>query len=170
MRDYFEVGLITTTHGLKGEVKVFVISDDPKRLESLDSVFIMRKGERTRLDIESVRYFKNQAIVKFRQCDTIDDVMKLRGEHLYIDRSEAEPLEEGEYYLSDLIGCTACLEDGSLFGEVRDVLQTGANDVLVVARNGRKDALIPVIKDCIVKLAPEEKMIVIHLIEGLVTE
>ena len=170
MRDYFEIGLITTTHGLKGEVKVFVTSDDPKRLESLDTVFLMRKGERKDLKISTVRYFKNQAIVKFESYDRIEDVQELRGEHLYIDRDQAEPLEEGEYYLSDLIGCDVTVEDGSAFGSVKDVLQTGANDVLIVRREGKADALIPVIKDCIVEMAVDERRLVVHLLEGLVRE
>jgi len=170
MRDYFEIGLITTTHGLKGEVKVFVTSDDKACLETVGKVFLIQRDSRQELTIETVRYFKNLAIVKFKGLDRIEDVQGFRGQSLYIDRSQAEPLKDGEYYLSDLYGCEVTLEDGTSFGTVKDVIRTGANDVLVVGRPGKKDALIPVFKDCIVRMAPEEKTIVAHLIKGLVTE
>ncbi|MDO4479080.1 MAG: ribosome maturation factor RimM [Lachnospiraceae bacterium] len=170
MRDYFEVGIITTTHGLKGEVKVQVISDDPYRLEYLDSVFITVKGVRRDLVLENIRYFKNQAIVKFEDLDRIEDVEGLRGVKLCIDRDQAEPLEEGEYYRSDLYDCHVYLEDGASFGIVSDVIETGANDVLVIKREGKKEVLVPVIKDCMVEIAPAEDRIVIHLIKGLLSE
>ncbi len=170
MRDYFEVGVITTTHGLKGEVKVQVLSDDPYRLEDLESVFIRVKGVRQDLVLENIRYFKNQAIVKFEGLDKIEDVQGLRGVKLCIDRDQAEPLEEGEYYRADLFGCTVYLEDGTEFGSVSDVIETGANDVIVVKKEDSKDILIPVIKDCMISINPEENRIVVHLLKGLLPE
>lgn len=170
MQEYFEVGQITTTHGLKGEVKVFVTSDDPKRFESLDHVFMKDKGRETVLEIESVRYVKNVSLVKFKGLDRIEDVQTMRGVKLYITRDMADPLQEGEYYVSDLYDCQVYLEDGSDFGVVSDVIRTGANDVIVVKRQSLADALIPVIKDCIVEMKPTEQKIVIHLLKGLIEE
>lgn len=170
MRDYFEVGQITTTHGLKGEVKVFVTSDDPRRFEDLETVFTLVKGERRVLEIEGVRYVKNVSLLKFKGLDRIEDVQGMRGQSLYIDRSQAEPLKEGEYFLSDLYDCKVYLEDGSLFGEVKEVLRTGANDVLIVKRPGKPEALLPVIDECVLEIKPEEERIVVRLMKGLVEE
>ena len=167
MQEYFEVGVITTTHGLKGEVKVFVTSDDPFRFDSLEEVFYLEKGERKTLEIQSVRYFKNLAIVKFRGLDRIEDVEKLRGIPLNIDREAAEPLEEGEYYVGDLYGCKVLLEDGTEFGTVSEVIRTGANDVLVVKRLMEKDALLPVIRDCVTDMDLEKGIITVHIMKGL---
>ena len=170
MQDYFEVGEITTTHGLKGEVKDFVTSDDPKRFERLKDVYRLDKGTEQALEIESVRYVKNVSLVKFRGLDRIEDVQNMRGCKLYIRRGMADPLSEGEYYISDLYDCPVYLEDGSLFGVVADVIRTGANDVLDVRREGKPAVLIPVIRDCIIAMQPAEQKIVIHLIKGLVEE
>lgn len=170
MRDYFEVGVITTTHGLKGEVKVLVLSDNPYRLEELENVFVVAGGVRRDLALEDIRYFKNQAIVKFNGLDCIEDVEGFRGLKLCIDRNQAEPLEDGEYYRSDLYDCRVFLEDGSLLGIVSEVIETGANDVLVVRRKEAPEVLIPVIKDCMLAIEPENNRIVVRLLKGLLPE
>lgn len=170
MRDYFEVGVITTTHGLKGEVKVLVLSDNPYRLEELENVFVVVRGVRRDLVLEDIRYFKNQAIVKFNGLDRIEDVEGFRGLKLCIDRNQAEPLEDGEYYRSDLYECRVFLEDGSLLGIVSEVIETGANDVLVVRRKEAPEVLIPVIKECMVAIEPENNRIVVRLLKGLMPE
>ena len=170
MRDYFEVGIITTTHGLKGEVKVQVLSDDPYRLEELETVFVTVKGARKDLVPENIRYFKNQAIVKFKGLDRIEDVEAMRGLKLCIDRNQTEPLDEGEYYRADLYDCIVYLEDETVLGRVSDVIETGANDVLVVRTKENKEVLIPVIKACMVSMKPEENRLVVRLIKGLMPE
>ncbi|MBQ0058864.1 MAG: ribosome maturation factor RimM [Lachnospiraceae bacterium] len=170
MQDYFLVGIITTTHGLKGEVKVNVTSDDPNRFDTLDHVYFLEKGQYRLMEIENVRRGKNTPLLKFKGLDRIEDVQGLRGMEMYIERAEAGELEEDEYFLSDLYGCHVYLEDESELGIVTEVIRTGANDVLVVQRRGLKDALIPVIKDCVIAMDPAQERIVIRPLKGLLEE
>ena len=99
-----------------------------------------------------VKYFKGRPIVKFKEFNSIEEVQKLRGCPLVVKREDALPLEEGEYFIGDLIGCTVYLEDGSTLGELTDVLRTGANDVYVVRKNDGSEVLVPVIPDCVLRL------------------
>ena len=164
MLDMLQVGVITTTHGLKGEVKVFLTSDDPKRFDTLDEVILVEGAGSRPLSIEHVKYFKGRPILKFKGLDKIEDVEHLRGCPLMVTRENALPLSEGEYFIGDLIGCTCFLEDGTELGELVDVLQTGANDVYVVKKKDGKEVLIPKIDDCVKELVPEEGRITVHLL------
>ncbi len=164
MLEKLQVGVIASMHGLKGEVNVFPTTDDANRFTKLKSVFIEEKGVRRDLAIEQVRFFKGRPIVKFKGLDRIEDVQKMKGAPLLIDRKDAVPLEPGEYFIGDLIGCLVYLEDGSELGVLKDVLQTGANDVYVVATKDEKEILVPKIPDCVKELAPEEGRIVVHLL------
>ena len=164
MLDMIQVGAISSTHGLKGEVYIYLTSDDPYRFDNLKEV-LMDTGSSIRpLSIEYVKYFKGRPIVKFKGLDSIEDVQKLRGCPLVVKREDALPLAEGEYFIGDLIGCTVYLEDGTLLGELTDVLKTGANDVYVVRKPGGRDILIPVIPECVLEKDPEHLRIVVHLL------
>lgn len=164
MLDKVQVGIVTTTHGLKGEVKVYPTSDDPERFESLDHVMLEYGRQMIDLEIEDVRYFKGRPILKFVGYDRIEDVQKWHNCPLYVDRSEALPLGEDEYFVGDLIGCDVFLEDDSKLGVIKDVLITGANDVYVVKKDAGGEVLIPVIDDCVLIINPEENRIVVHLL------
>ncbi|MBR3070037.1 MAG: 16S rRNA processing protein RimM [Lachnospiraceae bacterium] len=164
MLEKLQVGVIASMHGLKGEVNVFPTTDDANRFTDLKSVFIEEKGIRRDLEIESVRYFKGRPIVKFRGLDRIEDVQKMKGAPLLIDRKDAVPLAPGEYFIGDLVGCTVYLEDGSELGVMKDVLQTGANDVYVIEKKDGNEILVPKIPDCVKELTPEEGRIVVHLL------
>jgi len=168
MREYFEVGIISGMHGLKGEVKVYTTSQDPSRFETLKSVLLDLGEEKLPLEIESVRYAKNSPLLKFKGRDRIEDVEKWKGRSLCIKREDALPLGENEYYVGDLIGCRVLLEDGSEFGTLADVTQTGANDVYIVKRSSGKEVLIPAIDSCILRVDTEKGEIMIHLLEGLI--
>jgi len=167
MQDFFDVGAVTGTHGLKGEVKVFTLSDDPYRFETLKNVIFSSAKEEKELEIERVRYFKQMTILKFRGLDRIEDVERMKGGYLKVRREDAIPLEEGEYYTADLIGMEVSLEDGSPLGTLSDVLQTGANDVYAVKLPEGKEVLIPAIRECIREVdVPGQKMTV-RLLKGL---
>ena len=167
MLEKLQVGVIASMHGLKGEVNVFPTTDDANRFTKLKSVFIEEKGIRRDLEIESVRYFKGRPIVKFRGLDRIEDVQKMKGAPLLIDRKDAVPLEEDEYYIADLIGLSVRDEDGNEIGTLKEVLETGANDVYVVGREGQKDLLLPAISQCILDVQPEQGFVTVHVMEGL---
>src|SRR5699024_7183257 len=117
-----KVGVISSTHGIRGEVKVFPTTDDKERFLELDSVILDAGRERIVLKIEGVKFFKQFAILKFQGIDNINDIEKYKGRSLWISREQAVPLEEDEYYIADLIGMDVCLEDGSYFGRLNDVI------------------------------------------------
>lgn len=163
----FQVGAVTSTHGLRGEVKVFPTTDDPGRYKKLKEVLVdTGKGQETR-KIERVRFFKQMVIVKFEGLDDINEVERYKGARLYVKREQALKLREDEYYFADLVGLCVQTEDGEALGALKDILQTGANDVYVIGRGKKKDLLVPAIKDCIKKVDVESGTMTVHLLPGL---
>ena len=167
MTDRFQTGVITGTHGLRGEVKVFPTTEDPARFLDLKEVILQMPGQERRLKIRSVKFFKKFVILGFEGMNRIEDVEKLRGCPLLVERKDAIPLEEGEYYVADLIGLSVRKEDGTEIGTLFEVLETGANDVYVVKREGMKNLLLPAISQCILDVQPEQGFMTVHIMEGL---
>lgn len=167
MGDLLQVGVITSTHGIRGEVKVFPTTDDAARFKKLKNVILDNGKERRDLEITSVKFFKNQVILKFKGIDDINDVEKYKKAPLFVTRENAVPLEENEYFIADLIGLSVTSDEGEELGVIDDVLQTGANDVYVVKKAGANDLLIPAIKDCILDVDVENGTMKVHLLAGL---
>lgn len=167
MEQLLQVGVITSTHGLKGEVKVYPTTDYPERFEEIKEVLLDTGRTKMPIHIKSVRYFKNLVILKFKEFNDINEIEKYKQCSLWVTRENATPLYEDEYYIADLIGCQTYLEDGSHFGELVDVMETGANDVYVIKTEDGKEVLVPAIKDCILDVDVEAEKIVIHLLDGL---
>lgn len=167
MEDLLQVGVITTTHGIRGEVKVYPTTDNAHRFDYLESVLLDTGKELCELEIQRVKYFKQFVILKFRDVDNINDIEPYKGKSLYVTRDFAVPLEENEYYIADLIDMDVFLEDGSLFGTLKDVMETGANDVYVIHTTDKKEVLVPAIKDCVKEVDVEQNKMIIHLLKGL---
>lgn len=167
MGEYFEIGQIVNTSGLKGIVKVNSFSDDIRRFENLSKVLIGKNKNLTEYMIEEVRYSKNQVLIKFRGIDTIEEAETFKNCYIKIKREELEELPEDTYYIIDLIGINVYLENGILVGEIIDVFPTGSNDVYVIKREENTDLLIPAIKDVVKSISIQEKKMIINLIEGL---
>lgn len=168
MEKQLQVGVITSTHGIRGEVKVFPTTNDADRFRQLNKVYLDTGREQRQLEIENVKFFKQFAILKFKGIDNINDIEKYRGRSLLIDREDAIELEEDEYYIADMLGMEIYTEDGKLFGSLRDVMETGANDVYIIESKEHGEVLIPAIKDCILEVDTKENRMKIHLMEGLV--
>lgn len=166
MTDVFRVGVITNTHGLRGEVKVFPTTDDPDRFNDLKEVILDTGKEKKTLEVASVKFFKNLVIVKFKGIDSIDDAEKYKSCDLYVTRENAVPLEEGECYIPDLIGLTVVTDEGEDFGILKDVIETGANLVFAVEHNG-KEVLLPDIPECVLDVDIEKQLITVHIMKGL---
>lgn len=220
MEDFFQVGIITSAHGLRGEVKVYPTTDDVRRFKSLKEVIAdiggrrptvgsgralpekggvsgkesrdknvgpvresrgkdigsgrelrdkaVGPGEASRvLEIESVKFFKQFAILKFRGIDSPEEAGKYRGTPLLVPRSKAVPLGRNEYYTADLMGLTVMDEDGTKIGVLREVLETGANDVYVIDLNDGRELLLPAIRQCVLAVDVEAGFIRIHILDGL---
>ena len=166
MEDLLKIGTITTTHGLKGEVKVFPATD-PERFASLAGVLLDTGRELKELTVQSTRLQKNQFILKFREIDDINDIQAYKGCSLWIRREDAQELDEDEYYIGDLIDMQVFLEDGTLYGTLTDVIETGANDVYAVRRTDGKEILFPAITECILDVDVENNRMTVHLMKGL---
>lgn len=165
--EMLQVGVLTNTHGVRGEVKVYPTTDDVMRFKKLKQVFLDTGKEPMELQVTRARFFKNLVILKFKEFDNINDVEKYKSRGLYVTRENAVKLAPNEYFVADLIGLKAVGDDGEDLGEVKDVLQTGANDIYVLHKDGEDDILLPAIKDCVKNVNIEEGTIMVHLLNGL---
>ncbi len=166
MEQFFQVGIYTNTHGVRGEVKVFPTTDDPERFRKLKHVILRTKQGDLDLKVASVRFAKQMVLMKFAGIDNINDIERYKGSGLYVPREEAIPLKEGEHYIADMIGIQVSSDEGEDLGTLTEVIQTGANDVYVVSRDGR-ELLIPAIRECILHVDVEQEKMMVHLLDGL---
>ena len=160
MEELFRVGVISNTHGIRGEVKVYPTTDNVRRFDDLKEVILI-------LHVTSVKYFKNMVILKFKEFDNINDIIPYKGMDLLVTRENAIPLEEGEYYIADIIGSKVITDEDKILGTLTDVLQTGANDVYVVKTKDGKEVLLPSIEECILDRDIENKIVKVHIMKGL---
>ena len=167
MENLLRVGVITSTHGVRGEVKVFPTTDDMNRFKKLKSVILDTGKEHKTLNIEGVKFFKNMVILKFKGFDNINDVEMWRQKDLLITRDQAVKLSPDENFIVDLIGLTVMTDAGEKLGVMQDVLQTGANDVYIVKMESGKEVLLPAIKDCILNVDLEKGEMLVHVLDGL---
>ena len=160
MEQFLQVGAITSTHGIRGEVKVF-----PTRFKKLKKVILDTGKRQIDMEIQSVRFFKQFVIVKFKGIDNINDVEQYKGSSLFVSRENAVSLEENEYYIADLIGMEVFTEEGH-FGIVKDVMETGANEVYIIDSDVHGEVLVPA--QCIENVDVENGKMQIRLLEGLI--
>ena len=168
MEQYFRVGVFANTHGIRGEIKVYPTTDDVSRFRDLKEVILDTKKEPIPLEVEGVKFFKNMVILKFKGIDNINDIEKYKGCSLWIPREEGQELGEDEYYIADLLGMNVVLEDGTEFGTLKDVMETGANDVYIINSKEHGEVLLPAIKECILNVDLESNTMTIHLMKGLI--
>ena len=168
MEQFLQVGVISSTHGLRGEVKVFPTTDDAARFQTLKNVVLDTGMEKLDLEIQSVRFFKQFVIVKFKGIDNINDIEKYKGKSLFVTRENAVELEEDEYYIGDLIGMEVYTDDSEeRFGVLKDVMETGANEVYIITSENHGEVLLPAIHESLLDIDVEAKKMKVHLMEGL---
>ena len=167
MEDLLKVGVITTTHGVRGEVKVFPTTD-PERFLDLEYVILDAGREMKKLEIRNVKFFKNLVILKFKGIDNINDIERYKRCPLLVERKDAVELEEDEYFIADMIGIEVVTEDDKPFGTLKDVMETGANDVYVIDTDEHGEVLVPAIRECILDVDIENQKMKIHLMDGLI--
>ena len=167
MEDRFQIGVISSTHGIAGEVKVFPTTDDPKRFKKCKEVYLETGKETLLLHVERVRFSKQMVILKFHEFQNINEVERFCGKPLFVLRRDAVKLRENEYFIADLIGIRVRTDEGEDLGILYDVLQTGANDVYVIKNNEGEELLIPAVRECIQSVKPEEEEMVVTLLPGL---
>ncbi len=167
-KEKLEVGQIVNTFGIKGFVKVYPYVDDISRFDNLKKVYIKSKKIDKELPIEEVIYHKNMVLIKFKGIETVEEAEKLKNAYVEIDRAEAIPLEEGQYFIADLLGLDVYLDTGEKLGVLEDIYNTGSSDIYVVKNELGKQFLLPYIDDVIKQIDIDEGKITVHIIEGLI--
>ena len=171
MEDMFRVGVVSGAHGIKGAVKVYPTTQDPGRFARLKQVIYKGPGKEASAGevwtIQSAAPFKNLLLLQVEELTDRSQAEGVKGGSLWIPREEALPLEENEYYVSDVVGAVVTTDEGETLGVVDDVLRTGSNEVFAVRTADGGEILIPSIKDCIISMDLKEKAITVHLLEGL---
>ncbi|NCC80751.1 MAG: 16S rRNA processing protein RimM [Clostridia bacterium] len=164
------VGKITNTHGHKGAVKVQPLTDYPERFEELQDIYLVDGERKEKLTIESIKYQKNNLILEIKEIKDMNQAEMFKGKYLFIEMKDARPLPEGHFYIFQLIGLQV-YEGNNYLGKIRDVIQTGSNDVYIVKReNGQKDLLIPALKQVVKKIDLETQTMQVELLEGTLDE
>lgn len=168
MEQFFEIGVITGTHGIKGTMRVFPTTQDPSRFERLKEMIVEIGGKQETFHIQKVAYHKQFVLLTVKEITDINVAELYKNGRILIPDALAIPLEEDEYYTRDLYGLQVVTEDGEVLGELVKIYETGANDVYAVQKEGGdKELLIPAIKDCIKKVDLEAGIMTVHLLEGL---
>lgn len=165
--DLFRIGVITEPHGVRGEVKVFPTTDEPERIKKIKEIILDDGREKRTLHPEAVRRQKNLLLIKFKEFNDRDSVERLRKKELYVSREYATPLNEDEYYISDLIGLNVVDEEDREIGVLKDVLQTGANDVYQIVMNDGRELLLPAIRQCVLQVDIKAGYVRVHVMDGL---
>lgn len=168
MEELLQVGVITSTHGVRGEVKVFPTTDNAARFKKLKHVLLDTGREMKPLEIQGVKFFKQFVILKFKGIDNINDIERYKRCPLLVERKDAVELKEDEYFIADMIGIQVETEDGEAFGTLKDVMETGANDVYVIDTEEHGEVLVPAIKECILNVDVENRKMTIHVMDGLI--
>lgn len=167
MEELLQVGAIASTHGVKGEVKVFPMTDDVNRFKTLKNIILKHKNGETELEIKSVKFFKNMVILGFKGYDSINDIEKYKGCGLFVTRENAVALEEGEYFRADLIDMDIVNENDEKIGVLTDIMETGANDVYIISLDDGRELLLPNTKECVLNVDTDSNVMKIHILEGL---
>lgn len=170
IQEYLEVGKIVNTHGIKGEIKVIPLTDDPQRFKKLKKVFIDKAGSIEKVSIEDVKFQKNTVILKLKGIDDLTTAETLKDLYLKVDRQDAIKLPKDSFFVCDLIGCEVFDEKGKSLGILKDILKTGSNDVYSVGRENEKEILIPALKSVVKEIIIEDKKIIVSLPKGLIDD
>ena len=167
MEELLQVGVITSTHGVRGEVKVFPTTDDVRRFKRLKEAILDTGKEQIVVEIEGVKFFKQFAILKFKGFDNMNDVERFRQKSLYVTRKNAVRLSRNEYFVADLIDIVVFDENEQELGVLTDVITTGANDVYEIKMKDGRELLLPAIKQCILDVDIEGRKMKVHVLDGL---
>lgn len=168
MQEYFEIGQIVNTFGVKGLLKVNPFTDDITRFEKLKKVYVVKNNNMTEIEIEEIKYHKNMVLLKVKGIDDMTNAEKLKGLFLKIHRKDAIELPEDTYFIVDVLGSDVITDDGIHLGKVEDIYSTGSKDIYVVKDELGKQILLPSIKEVILDIDVKKQLVTVHLIKGLV--
>ncbi|SEQ55481.1 16S rRNA processing protein RimM [Lachnospiraceae bacterium NE2001] len=167
MEDYFRVGVLTSPHGVKGEISVYPTSDSLDRYKDLEVCYLKLKDGMKEVHVTSCKYKKNQPVLKFAEYNSIEEIEPLRQIELYIDREHAIALEEGEYYMADIIGFDVIDENGKI-GTLKDYTENGADQTIFIVEclDGSTKYILD-IPEFIKNVDLDSKTILVNVIKGM---
>ena len=168
MQEFLEIGQIVNTFGIKGMVKVKPFTDDITRYDDLEKVYVQTNKTKKEYDIEEVKYHKDMVLIKFKGIDKVEEAELLRNAYLKVNRKDEPELEEGTYYIVDLIGLDVYSDEGNLLGKIDDIFNNGSADIYVIKDELGKQLLLPAISDVIKEINLEEKKVIVHILKGLI--
>lgn len=168
MQEYFELGQIVNTFGVKGQLKVKPFTDHVEQFAELESILVVRNNEMTEMKIIEAKFHKDMVLLKLEGIDDMNAAEKYKGSYLKIRREDARKLEEGEYFIADIIGSDVYTDTGDYLGKVDDIYNTGAQDIYVVKDELGKQILLPSIKEVILNIDIENQKVTVHLLKGLI--
>ncbi len=166
MGKMLKVGKIINTHGIKGNLKVFPLTDYMERFEELNWVYI--DGNDEKFYIKDVKYMPAVVLLSFKGYENIDSVEKFKDKYILIDESQRRNLPEDTYYIADIIGLDVYTVKNEYIGKVKDIIQTSSNDVYVIEGGNNKEIMIPAVEEFIPEVCLKEGKIIIDPIEGMI--
>jgi 16S rRNA processing protein RimM len=165
---YLAIGQVAGAHGIQGELKVSILTEEPTRFDRLAVVYVGRAEEQPQpRQVVAYRFHHERVLLRLLGCDDRASAEALRGAYIQVPIEEAIPLKEGEYYEHQIVGLQVSTTAGESLGEVVEILYTGANDVYVVKSTGRRDILLPAIAGVVVEVDLEAGRLVVEIPEGL---
>lgn len=164
MTKYLEIGQIVNTFGIKGMVKIKPFSDNIERFNNMETIYIKNKSGINEYNVQEAKYHKNMILMKLEGIENPEQADLLRNSYLIVDRDKEEPLEEGTYYVVDMLGLEVYTDQNELLGTLDDIYNTGSNDIYVVKNELGKTVLLPAIKEVIKEVDMENKKLIVHII------
>ena len=171
--EWLNVGKIVNTHGVRGEVRVVSKTDFPEERYKKGSVlyiFKQNQKEPLKVTVASHRQHKQFDLLTFEEVGSLNEAEQLKESILKVEKEHLGSLDEGEFYFHEIIGCEVYDEEDKLIGQIKEVLTPGANDVWVVGKKKKKDALIPYIPSVVKTVDISSKKVHIEVMEGLIDE
>ena len=164
MQEFLEIGQIVNTFGIKGMVKVKPFTDNIRRFDNMEKVYVEINKSKKQYEIEDVKYHKEMVLIKFKGIDRVEEAELLRNAYLKVNRND----EEGTYYIVDLLGLDVFSDEGNFLGKIDDIFNNGSCDIYVVKDELGKQLLLPAISDVVKEINLDEGKVVVHIIKGLI--
>jgi 16S rRNA processing protein RimM len=158
---YIAIGKITRPQGVRGQVKVYPMTDDANRFLALDEAYVEDGAAYRKIRVVSASVRGSDVFLTVEGAADREAAERFRGKIIYVDREHAVPLDAGQAFICDIIGCAMQTEDGALIGKIEDVIETGANDVFQV-KTPKGVLLVPVIDGVVISMKPEDKLVTVN--------
>lgn len=167
MLNYFRIGILSSPHGVRGEISIYPTTDDLDRFRALDICYILQNGEYIPLHVTGVKYKKNMPVLRFEEYNTLDEIERLRGAEIYVDREHAIALDEGEYYMADVIGFDVVSDDKRV-GTVEDFFDNEAGQsIYVIKCTDGETKYVLNIPEFVRSIDFDKNIIAINMVKGM---